>query len=192
MNYLVLDPGEMTGWALFNYEGRPLQMGRLRYPTAKNLKDELNPWLDQITADTADLFVVEEYMLRTRNNSGRPAHYTPEWDRVYTARAIGAIERRAHELNVPIYWQYPSILPTAAQAFNLSLTKFRGAQHPVDAVLHGLYYAWKRLGILPPDRPVEESAPIVPETVVVRVDGLGDLRRAGRAVERDRKKQRRP
>lgn len=184
MSYLVWDPGEMTGWAMFNGNGVPTQFGRLKYG------EELNTFLSIAGGPACDLFIIEEYMLRTKRSGTQ--HWTPENDRIYAARAIGAIERRAHEIGAHIHWQYPSQLGPASQAFDLSLTGFRSAQHPIDAILHGLYYAWKNLGILPPDRPVESTPPpqdlgTRAETRVVQVSSLGDLRKAARAVEKHRK-----
>jgi hypothetical protein len=182
MNYLAWDPGETTGWASFRGQGAPYGFGRLKYGA------ELNDFLDNIMAVDFELFIIEEFQLRTKANDGKPLHYTPEWDRVYTARAIGAIERRAHEIGARVHWQYPHQLGPASQAFGLSLTKFRSAQHPVDALLHGLYYAWKELGVLPPERPqTVQETPAKAETAVLPVSSLKDLRKAGKVVERHRK-----
>lgn len=168
--YLALDPGETTGWALFNMQGIPIEMGYVQY-------QELFYFLE---SSTPGFFVVEEFMLVDKDTAIRNKinHYTRKWDKVYAARAIGAIEYRADILGIPIHFQRSSILTSASQAFGLSLTKFKKAQHPVDAVLHGAYYAWKELGILPPERSLELHEEQERSTLVIPLDSYSGLKKA--------------
>lgn len=172
--YLALDPGETTGWAQFNMQGIPEKMGTVKYGP------ELFSFLYNVKAR---FFIVEEFQLIDAESARRLKinHYTKKFDKVYTARAIGAIEYRALELQIPVRFQYSSILTVASQAFGLSLTKFKKMQHPVDAILHGAYFAWKELGILPLEGNIELKSPQEEKshsTVVMNIDGYGDLRKA--------------
>lgn len=158
-HYIAFDPGENTGWAKFNMQGRPLEMGVVEYgPQLFELLDGMNPgW-----------FVCEEFMLVTQQmTGGKGKHYSKPWDKVVTARAIGAIEKRAWETESPVYFQRSAILPLASQAFGIPLTGFKKMQHPLDAILHGAWYAKENLGVVPPNPAVVEQPAYVEEVRVV-------------------------
>lgn len=168
--YLVLDPGETTGWALFNFQGKPIQMGGVEYGA------ELFDFLQEMVPN---FYVVEEYMLRTaRVGRQQGIKYTKEWDKVITARAIGAIEARARELRREVIFQQPSIKSATAPKYGLPLTGLRSAQHPIDAIIHGYYYAEKRLGIPPPYNPVPVTPVKVEPVRIVQINDYSELKRA--------------
>lgn len=176
--YLVIDPGEMTGWALFNMEGNPVQMGSVLY--GKDLYDLLQ------TMDP-DFFVVEEFMLRTqRAGKNYKIKYTKEWDRVYAARAIGYVEARAHALGVMVHFQQPSIKEPVAKRYGFPLSGLRKSQHQIDAVIHGYYYAEKHLGKVPLNLPtIRDVTTVKPTTTkIVSLNSFGDINKALRKINR--------
>lgn len=170
--FLALDPGETTGWALFNLqEPKPIQMGGAAYG------EDLYKLLMMMDPK---FFIVEEFMVRTaRVGKQQGIKYTKEWDKVVTARAIGMIESRAFHIGCPVYFQQASILSSMAQKYGFpSKGHLRSAQHPVDAILHGYYYAEKHLGLLPPYNPVEVKPVEKKPTVIVQINNYRDIRKA--------------
>lgn len=182
--YLVLDPGETTGWSLFEVAtGNPISMGWAAYgPELFDLlAHRLRPTL---------CYVYEDFRLRTETNFKGKGHYTKQWDPVITCRAIGAIEITAHAFRLPVVKQTPQNMMTAAAAWNIPMKMSdKQLQHPMDAVAHGRYYAWKHLGILPPDNlePIASAMQKPPETKVTQIGGLGDIRRAMKASKKKAK-----
>lgn len=155
-HYLALDPGQTTGWALFDTTGKPIQMGEVQYEELAALLEEYHP---------IDFFVVEEFMVRTKYSHAGRKHHVAEFDKAIAARAIGKIEARAELIRVPVHFQQSNILEGAGMMFGY---KKKGHKKDViSAVLHGLHYAHINFGLLP-NRVVsiEESVVAVPTTVV--------------------------
>lgn len=175
--YLALDPGKTTGWALFNDLGKPIQMGYAKYGR------ELHDLLMEVTPTLC--YVVEEYRNRTED-LGREHNmrYAPRWDLVIAARAIGYIDMRAQMLNLEVKYQNSSIMPDAAKAFGLPYNR----NHMLNAVLHGAFYAWKDLGILPPDRPIAITEEQVCSTRVVPIASYGGLGKAWKQSKKSKTK----
>jgi hypothetical protein len=176
--FLAIDPGEMTGWALFNMEGTPIQMGSVLY--GKDLYELLQTY-------DPDFFVVEEFMLRTKRAAGNSnMHYTKEWDRVYAARAIGYVEARAHELRVMVHYQQPSVMEATAKKFGLPTKGLRKAQHQIDAVIHGYYFAEQHLGKLPTHLPTIQDVTTVKKTStkIVSINSYGEINKALKKAQR--------
>jgi len=172
--YLALDPGQSTGWATFTLLGKPIDMGVVAYSS------DLYCFLQNLEPE---FVVCEEFRLRTETTdkrTGKKLHFTPKWDKVVAARAIGMVEARTLELCIPLHMQQPSILPTASQAFGLPHKK----AHQLDAALHGFYYAWRRLGILPPARSITVIEEAPSKTKVVTVTSLSEIAKAAKKQAR--------
>lgn len=163
--FLALDPGEMTGWVLFNTHGVPMQMGEAHY--SKGLKELLDTW-------RPDFYVVEQFRVRTKGNNNQKVRRVAEWDIAPAARAIGKIELRAEDFGRPVYFQEPSIMSRSAQLFGLPLNR----KHKDNAILHGLWWLHQNRGLMPKDRPVEVIREPRRSTVVVPVQGLGGISKA--------------
>lgn len=162
-NYLAWDPGETTGWALFNGAGVCQAIGEATY--GRKL------WFTLMGHHPVDFYVYEEF--RNRPRGKKEMRYMKYWDKVIAARAIGFIEMRAIMLDIPVYPQEPAIKPLTAQAFNLPNDR----DHMMNAVLHGLHYAKANLGLLPGEHlTTAVQKPIEPRhTTVVTASGLGDI-----------------
>lgn len=172
-HYLALDPGQTTGWCLFDTDGKPLQMGEVQYEELAMLLEEYHP---------IDFFVVEQFMVRTKSSKAGKNHRVAEFDKAIAARAIGKVEARAERLGVPVHFQQSSILEGAAGMFGI---KRRSHQKDVlSAVLHGLHYAHIHLGLAPTVKDWSSAEDDTPaQTVVVAMDGMSfkqALKQAGR------------
>lgn len=134
---LALDPGLTTGWALFDKDGRVIQMGEVQYgPKLANFLHWQEP----------DIYVIEQFRVRTkRAGKANQMRYIKEFDEVPAARAIGAIEIYAIWSNKPVYFQEPSAMGAASQMFGLPLNR----SHQLNAALHGLFWLHKNRGLLP-------------------------------------------
>ena len=93
-SYLALDPGETTGWATFNAEGKVLAMGQFKQ------KDQTKELTDLIHSDLKCV-IVEDY----RNYSFKSGQNQQRWSRNQTSKNIGAIEMLAELRGVPVVLQ---------------------------------------------------------------------------------------
>lgn len=172
--YLALDPGESTGWALFGFDGKPVQMGTVAYAQL---------WSGLLSKWNPAFYVVEQFKVRTsRNRTAK--HYTQEWDPAVTARAIGKIELAAEQNNKPVHFQQPDIIQAAGPMLGIKTEGFRSAQHSIDAILHGWWYAHKHWGVMPlVENPISAAPPPEP-TKITQVSGLGDIAKLTRQKRR--------
>ena len=93
--YLALDPGETTGWALFDSEGNILKYGQFR-------QEQQNEWLsDNLTSDLKAV-ICEDY----KNHAWKKQK---NWSRNQTSKNIGAIEMLCSMRGVPCYLQQNTI-----------------------------------------------------------------------------------
>lgn len=176
MHYYAFDPGESTGWAKFGMDGKPVEMGYVAYG------EQLFKFLEGLNPG---FVVCEEFMLVTEQMAqGKRMHYSKPWDKVITSRAIGAIEQFAFERGIPVYFQRSAILPLASQAWGIPLTGFKMMQHPLDAILHGAWYAQQNLGVLPPNPAVVEPVEVVDEIRTVTIGSMADIAKAARRSRR--------
>jgi hypothetical protein len=135
---LCLDPGETTGWALFE-KGLLRECGQWQTSQPAILADEISNLNARHFAHgkaNLDLIVYEEY--RVRGNKFKE-HVGSE---VVTIQHIGAIKVVASELDIPLVKQ------TAGMAKGFAIdSKLRrwglyqtGQRHANDAIRHGCYY----------------------------------------------------
>lgn len=136
MKLVAFDPGLTTGWALFE-EGQVSKVGESKW------EDELFTLFKFEYIQTADLFIVEDFLLQKERNQ--------RWTRLETPQVIGAIKLRAHQLGVPVVMQQPSIKPVAFKWMETEKPKGH-APHYLDAVAHGNYYLIKNKLKLPGSR----------------------------------------
>lgn len=123
MNLLAVDPGDTSGWALY-------QKGILtKWGQSRGLKGLLS---DLKNLPTPDVFVVEDYRIRPNVNHS--------YSRVNTIQVIGAIKAKALENDAKFILQEPSIKPIAYKWLNMSPPKDHSISHETDAMAHGYYY----------------------------------------------------
>lgn len=134
--YLALDPGETTGWALFDEQGEILKYGQFK-------QSEQNQWLsDNLTSDLKAV-IVEDY-----KNFGWKQQ--KRWSRNQTSKNIGAIEMLCELRRVPYFLQPSSDKAIGYKWAGLGQAPSNHAiSHQFDAVAHGTYWLRSR-GILKP------------------------------------------
>lgn len=123
---LGLDPGNTTGWALF--EGAELvECGQLHLPKTASIVDLLYSF-----SETPKQFVVEEYRIypnRAKQHIGND---------LFTPRIIGAVEAFAYMNNIPVDFQPASLGKshfTDSRLKALGLYQ-KGQRHANDAIRH--------------------------------------------------------
>lgn len=135
MEYYAFDPGETTGWARFE-DGRLTDFGYEKFEDFHNFLLTLAP----------DLYVVEDYIIRPYTVQ---KGYSHQWNKGHTLRVIGAIELHGTILDIKVVKQQPSIKSAMAAQSGLNTKLSSKFRHSVDAILHGMYYAQKQLGVNP-------------------------------------------
>jgi hypothetical protein len=121
--FLACDPGETTGWVLFEND-QPV--GTSNSP---------RPQFAQVLVNTdVDYYVVENF----RMFPGKAKALI--FNEMVAARVIGEIEHVARNHNRPIHFQMSEILNRAYPKFGYERKK---GKHQLDALMHGLWYLHK-------------------------------------------------
>jgi hypothetical protein len=137
--YMAIDPGGTCGFAIFDEAtGVPLGFGEVKRGPE---------FFDLLESENVGLYVVENWRVRPSYDKGKKMNsWSPYWDEALTARDIGAVEYHAYRTGRVIHIQEPSIKSTASKWYGLP----NDSSHQMNAMLHGVYYATKELGIAPP------------------------------------------
>ncbi len=129
---LCLDPGETTGYAVFDagdlvaageFKSKPVELG---FKETGNMIDKYLPWV----------IVVEEYRVygwKTKQHA---------WAELHTPQLIGAIKGMASMHDVPVYMQGAGLVKPFFTNDKLKEYGFyqKGSTHARDAVRHGCYF----------------------------------------------------
>lgn len=141
MKWLSVDPGEDTGWAL--WEGDQLvEAGTLKLQEfLDRLWDECGPCvhIDDLALDAwynVRKVVCEDWALYPWKLKEMG------WDKCRTARGIGAIELICRHTNVQIVLQPASIKESAKMGGvkEMFLRPFHENRHANDAIMHGFWH----------------------------------------------------
>lgn len=129
---LCLDPGETTGWAIFE-KGDLKEFGQEGTPDPPEMSAFLHAFIDM---DLFEVVVYEEY--RVRGNKFKE-HVGSE---VVTIQNIGAIKVVADEFNRDLVKQTASQAKAFANDSKLRHWGLhaKGLKHANDAIRHGVYY----------------------------------------------------
>lgn len=136
MYYLSIDPGQATGYACFDKQGKLLDFGILRTEQA------FFRFLKEID-DPPTLIICEEYKLFQRKaiqQSGSD---------MVASRMVGALEYFAFLHSTPIVFQPASIKKIAEMWSGKPAPKNHAESHGIDAYNHGIYYLQKNNIIRP-------------------------------------------
>lgn len=132
--YLALDPGETTGWALFDETGQIIKYGQY-------YQHQQTEWLTENLTSELKAVICEEY----RNYNAQK-----KWSRNQTSKNEGAIELLCEMRKVPFFLQRANVKSIGYKWAGLgSAPSNHAISHQYDAVAHGTYWLRNR-GILKP------------------------------------------
>lgn len=129
MKFIAVDPGGVTGWALFD-DDHLLTVGEVSF-------DQYHSWLEELHPD---LFVIEDYKIRPASLEKGWSH---QWNDGQALQIIGAIEYHSYRRGIQVVRQQPSIKPLGYAHAGLTYRKDRKGTHINDAVAHGFYF-WRK------------------------------------------------
>lgn len=132
MTYLAVDPGNTTGWASFDIEGKPLDMGMLQVVFGEDLDANLITNLLDTIKPT--VLIIEEYVLfghKARAQTG---------SKMFTSRIIGLFEAWAGVNNVKVHFQRSDIKPIGYKWAGIKVPRNHSQSHQTDAYVHGIYW----------------------------------------------------
>lgn len=138
---LCLDPGETTGWCLFD-RGELVDFGQIRTVikvTMGKKEDKFVAWgtLEKLFQDTHPTHIVcENYRVYAHKLE---RHSNSE---IHTVRLIGGIDYLAHKLEIPLVYQMASQAKGFVTDDRLKAWDFwqPGMRHARDAIRHGIYW----------------------------------------------------
>lgn len=151
MKIVAIDPGETTGWSVWETEGlKKLDGGQT--PLWEFIDDLdialAEPEMVELSRPTAEPFVgVEQIVCEDWSIYPREAESGAlNWDKCRTARGIGAIELIARQRNIPITLQAAAIKETARSmgAEDTFVSPFRENRHENDSHYHAVFFAYRQ------------------------------------------------
>lgn len=125
--YLAFDPGDTTGWAIWDQDGDFLYMGQIAM-------EDLPFWWERNITVAVRVVIVEEYILfgkRAKQQTG---------SRMKASQAIGMIKAMASRGSAQVIEQKSNIKPIAIRMSQISMPGNHSESHQYDAYLHGYYY----------------------------------------------------
>lgn len=133
--YLAIDPGQTTGYALFDENGDSRFMGKIK--GEDKFLDELELI---VSANQITTIILEAY----RNRPGLKNSHN-NWSKNETSQHIGAIKRIARKAKVEVVEQEPSpCLPIGLKFLGMSdVYRDKHVPDEVSALAHGTYYLRK-------------------------------------------------
>ena len=126
MTYLAFDPGETTGYFIFNDDGSDKDLGQLKG------EEELFQFLT--TVEKPQLIIMEVFRLfghKALQQSG---------SNMFTSLVEGMVKLWARQHSIPVVEQPASILPIAQLWSGVSLKGDHSKSHYKSAFNHGVYY----------------------------------------------------
>lgn len=124
--YLAIDPGNNTGYAIFNELGDVVDNGEIKG------HQEFLDWLDAVYPPPTVL-IVEWYYVRNKQ-------FNHEGSDVGTLRLIGAIERYAHQHKCTLVKQRSDTLGIGLRYIGMKYPKGVHVPDRVSALAHGVYW----------------------------------------------------
>lgn len=138
INLIAFDPGETTGWALFEF-GELNTIGQF---DAKPTKDE-DPsieWVTKLLRKPLTIYkptivVIEDYRVYAHKAK------THSWSDLFTVKLIGALQALCACEKIPVSMQMASSKQFCTNEKLLEWGYYkRGIGHAMDAVRHGCYW----------------------------------------------------
>lgn len=131
-HYLAIDPGITSGWATFNSEGNPTNLGDVRGI------NEFLDWLDELEP-IPKVIVIEEYKIRRTQVKQNASH----GGKAETVQVIGAVKRFAYKHHIKIVEQSTQCKSIGYRYLGIRPSKNHRETHKTDAMAHGRYFLQK-------------------------------------------------
>ncbi len=124
--YLAIDPGLTSGWAMFDNKGELVEMGQFKY-------DDGVPTLNRLLGAKLKVVIIEDY-----RNHGHMQQ--KKWSRNETSKLIGKIETlcELHEIKVAL--QPNTCKPVGYKWAGIKPPSNHSISHQTDAYAHGVYW----------------------------------------------------
>lgn len=132
LNLIALDPGETTGYALFE-QGILVEQEQLPTHTIFSGIDILR---HKFETEKPDIVIYEDFRIYDWKAASL------SWNTLHTPRLIGGIQTLCHLNNIPMFTQMaqqPKMFCTDQKLEQWGYYK-KGQRHARDAVRHGCYY----------------------------------------------------
>lgn len=127
-HYIAFDPGEHTGYCMFDREGQIIENSfKTGFP-------ELFRFLESMDTSFLKVVIVEEYRVRPDKQS------THSWSTIPTLRVIGALQYWAWRHGLAPVYQQPSDKVMGYKFAHAQPTKVKSLSHQLDAMAHGILY----------------------------------------------------
>lgn len=127
IKYLAIDPGDTTGWAHFDENGKLVAYGQVK-------EAEFNKWLlKELTDNELTAVITEDYINHGWQQQKR-------WSKNKTSKKIGGIEALCSAYSVPVHLQRNTCKPIGYKWAGLSAPSNHSISHQFDAVAHGTYW----------------------------------------------------
>lgn len=142
--YLAFDPGEMTGWAIWNQDGDFIYMGQIAW------EDIPFWWAENIKVPVLEV-IIEEYVLfgkRAKQQTG---------SRMKASQVIGMIKAMTSRTDATVIEQRSSIKTIAVKMSQIQMPSNHSESHQFDAFLHG-YYRLVQKGVIKTQLELEKEA----------------------------------
>lgn len=128
--YLAIDPGNTTGWAIFDDNGETIEFNEITG------HDAFLDWLDERT-ESFDEVIIEEYRVRNQQ-------FNHQGSTIPTVQLIGAITRWARKRGIPISMQPSSVLPIACKFVGYPYRQGSHVPDRISALAHGVFWLQKK------------------------------------------------
>lgn len=136
MKLLAIDPGNKTGWAVYDTDHDPVIT---EFGLAKPISDFYELLISGKFNDV-DLVVSEDYKIRPADlNKG----WSHEWNNGPALQVLGAIDFWAQEYSIKTARQQASIKPAGYGYIGMTYKKGKPDMDMYDAIAHGAYYLVK-------------------------------------------------
>jgi hypothetical protein len=143
VRFIVIDPGDTTGYAIFD-DDKPVEFGYYSWVLDTEERGEHYPfceWLrDDLDTSQLDRWVIEQYRVRPRPVAKGYGH---QFSEVQACRVIGACTQVATYHQQPVHFVETSQLdPGYAQTGIPKDHRRSPFRHSTDAVVHGMLF-WR-------------------------------------------------
>lgn len=132
------DPGDTTGWAVWDEEGNLLKMGMCALEDIPDVWDDLLTQFDDEGANPMRTVIVEDFVLfgkRAQSQTG---------SRMKASQGIGSLRTLARQERAEFILQPASVKSIAIKWSGITMPSDHDKTHEWDAFLHGYHWLVKQ------------------------------------------------